>query len=217
MRKEQVIENVMKSGLIVVVRAQSAEEAYRITDACLEGGVKLIEITFTVKGAHHVIEELSKKYDEKDLILGAGTVMDEQTARTAILSGAQYIIAPHLDIPTVTMCHRYRVVAMPGCMTPREIAMATEAGVDIVKVFPGEVLGTQFIKAVKGPMPYLNLVVNGGVDENNAKDWIKAGACGVGVGGNITKFAKTGEYKKITATAKQILDSIRKAKEELNG
>jgi 2-dehydro-3-deoxyphosphogluconate aldolase/(4S)-4-hydroxy-2-oxoglutarate aldolase len=95
--------------------------------------------------------------------------------------------------------------------------MATEAGVDIVKVFPGEVLGTQFIKAVKGPMPYLNLVVNGGVDENNAKDWIKAGACGVGVGGNITKYAKTGEYHKITATAKQILNSIKEAKEALNG
>lgn len=217
MRKEQVIENVMKSGLIVVVRAQSAEEAYRITDACMEGGVKLIEITFTVKGAHHIIEELSNKYDEKDLILGAGTVMDEQTARIAILSGAQYIISPHLDLPTITMCHRYRVVGMPGCMTPREISMATEAGVDLVKVFPGEVLGQQFLKAVKGPMPYLNLVVNGGVDEHNAKDWIKAGACAVGVGGNITKYAKTGDYKKITATAKQILESIKAAKEELNG
>jgi 2-dehydro-3-deoxyphosphogluconate aldolase/(4S)-4-hydroxy-2-oxoglutarate aldolase len=212
MKKLQVIENVMKSGLIVVVRAQSAEEAYRITDACLEGGVKLIEITFTVDGAHRIIEELSKKYDEKDLILGAGTVMDEETARIAILSGAKYIIAPHLDLPTITMCHRYRVPAMPGCMTPREIVTATEAGVDIVKIFPGEVLGTKFIKAVKGPMPYLNLMVNGGVDENNAKDWIKAGACAVGVGGNITKYAKTGEYKKMTAIAGQILESIKQAK-----
>ncbi len=214
MRKEKVIENVMDSGLIVVVRADSAEQAYRITDACLEGGVKLIEITFTVKGAHHIIEDLSKRYDEKDLILGAGTVLDQETARIAILSGAQYIIAPHLDLDTVKMCNRYRVPAMPGCMTPREIALATEAGVDLIKVFPGEVLGTQFIKAVKAPMPFLNLIVNGGVDQYNAKDWIKAGACGVGVGGNITKYAKTGEYEKITQTAKAILDNIREAKGE---
>ncbi|MFA7672819.1 MAG: bifunctional 2-keto-4-hydroxyglutarate aldolase/2-keto-3-deoxy-6-phosphogluconate aldolase [Clostridia bacterium] len=214
MKKEQIIESVVKNGLIVVVRAESADQAYRITDACMEGGVKLVEITFTVKGAHHIIEELANRYNEKDLLLGAGTVLDAETARTAMLSGAQYIISPYFDLPTVTMCHRYRVPVMPGCMTPREIATATEAGVDLIKIFPGEILGPEFIKAVKSPMPFLNLVVNGGVDVDNAAGWIKAGACAVGVGGNITKFSKTGDYRKVTATAKEILAKIKEAKGE---
>ena len=156
MDKETVLQKIQEVGLVAVVRATSAEQAKRITDACIEGGVAAIEMTFTVPYAHKVIEEVAKAYDPKDIILGAGTVMDSETARIAILSGANYIVSPYFDPETVRLCNRYRVAGMPGCTTIKEVVNAMEAGADIIKVFPGEAFGPKIIKAIRAPFPRLN-------------------------------------------------------------
>ncbi len=137
MSRQELVTRIRDNGLVAVVRAESAEKAYRIIDACIEGGVAAIEITFTVPGAHKIIEDLASKYTSGDIILGAGTVLDPETARIAILSGAQYIVSPSINLDTIKLCNRYQVPSMPGAMTIREILDAMEAGADIIKIFPG--------------------------------------------------------------------------------
>ena len=138
MDKEIVITRLTDAGVVAVVRAENGEKAKRIADACMEGGVPAIELTFTVPMAHHVIEDLAKEYSDGSMILGAGTVLDSETARIAILSGAQYIVSPCFDLETVKLCNRYRIPCMPGAMTIKEVVTAMEAGADIVKVFPAK-------------------------------------------------------------------------------
>lgn len=212
MDKEKIITKICDSGIVAVVRANDAEQAVRIADACIEGGVPAIELTFTVPGAHHVIEELSKRYTPDQIILGAGTVMDPETARIAILSGAQYIVSPYFSLDTVKLCNRYRVACMPGAMTIKEVVEAMEAGADIVKLFPGELGGPKMIKAIRGPIPYAKIMPTGGVDVNNVADWIKAGAVAVGAGSSLTAGAKTGDYAAITATGREFVKRIREAR-----
>lgn len=212
MDKEKIITKICDSGIVAVVRANDAEQAVRIADACIEGGVPAIELTFTVPGAHHVIEELSKRYTPDQIILGAGTVMDSETARIAILSGAQYIVSPYFSLDTVKLCNRYRVACMPGAMTIKEVVEAMEAGADIVKLFPGELGGPKMIKAIRGPIPYAKIMPTGGVDVNNVADWIKAGAVAVGAGSSLTAGAKNGDYAAITATGREFVKRIREAR-----
>ena len=138
--KETIISRIRDCGIVAVVRAESSDQARRISDACLEGGVAAVEITFTVPGAHKVIEQLAATYSSGEMILGAGTVMDPETARIAILSGAQYVVSPYLNIDTVKLCNRYRIPVMPGAMTIKEVVEGMEAGADIIKIFPGELL-----------------------------------------------------------------------------
>jgi 2-dehydro-3-deoxyphosphogluconate aldolase/(4S)-4-hydroxy-2-oxoglutarate aldolase len=215
MDKERILTRIQDCGIVAVVRAESTDKAERIVDACMEGGVAAIELTFTVPHADKVIEELAKKYDENDIILGAGTVMDPATARIAMLSGAQYIVSPFLDIETLKMCNRYRVAMMPGIMTVREGVLAMENGADILKVFPGDLYGPKIIKDILGPIPYAKMMPTGGVDVNNVGEWIKAGAVAVGAGSSLTAGAKTGDYKKITETAKQFVENIKAARAEM--
>ncbi len=212
MDKEKIITKICDSGIVAVVRANDADQAMRIADACIEGGVPAIELTFTVPGAHHVIEELSKRYTPDQIILGAGTVMDSETARIAILSGAQYIVSPYFNLDTVKLCNRYRIACMPGAMTIKEVVEAMEAGADIVKLFPGEAGGPKMIKAIKGPVPYVKLMPTGGVDVDNVQDWIKAGAVAVGAGSALTAGAKTGDYAAITAKGREFVKRIREAR-----
>lgn len=212
MDKEKIITKICDSGIVAVVRASDAEQAVRIADACIEGGVPAIELTFTVPGAHHVIEELSKRYTPDQIILGAGTVMDSETARIAILSGAQYIVSPYFNLDTVKLCNRYRIACMPGAMTIKEVVEAMEAGADIVKLFPGESGGPKMIKAIKGPVPYVKLMPTGGVDVDNVAEWIKAGAVAVGAGSALTAGAKTGDYAAITAKGREFVKRIREAR-----
>lgn len=212
MKKEQVITRIRDTGLVAVVRAENEDSAVRITEACLKGGVPAIEITFTVPGAHKVIEALATRFNEKEIILGAGTVLDPETARIAILSGAKYVVSPSLNVETVKLCNRYRVACMPGAMTIREVLECMEAGADIVKVFPGELFGPQIIKAIKGPLPQAEIMPTGGVTVENAAEWIKAGAVALGAGGSLTAGAKTGDYDKITETAKRFIEKIREAR-----
>lgn len=208
MNKEQVISKIKENGLVAVVRAENTEKAIQITEACIEGGVASIELTFTVPFAHKVIEELAKRYTKGEIILGAGTVLDPETARIAVLSGSEYVVSPYLNIETVKLCNRYSVPVMPGVMTIKEAVEAMEAGADILKLFPGELFGPKFIKAIKGPLPYAQIMPTGGVDVNNAAEWIKAGAVALGAGSSLIG----GDYEKIVATAKEFIKNIRSAR-----
>lgn len=181
-KKQQVVSKIKEGGLVAVIRAENSEQAFRITDACIEGGVAAIEITFTVPGAHDVIKDLSRKYSSGEIIIGAGTVLDPETARAAILSGAQYVVSPCLNTETVKLCNRYQIPCMPGAMTVKEVVECMEAGADIVKVFPGELFGPAIIKAIRGPLPQAQLMPTGGVSLDNVSEWIKAGAVAVGAG-----------------------------------
>lgn len=212
MEKEQVISKLTETGLVAVVRADNADEAIRISDACLEGGCNAIELTFTVPGAHKVIEALAAKYPNGEMLLGAGTVLDSETARIAILSGANYVVSPAFNAEAAKLCNRYRVPYIPGCMTITEVLTAMEAGADIIKIFPADLFGPKIIKDIKGPLPQAKLMPTGGVDVSNVDQWIKAGAAAVGAGSSLTAGAKTGDYKKITEIAKEFIEKIKAAR-----
>ena len=214
MDKEKVITRITDVGVVAVVRAENSEKAIRIVDACIEGGIPAIELTFTVPKAHKVIEDLAAKYTSDQIILGAGTVMDSETARIAMLSGAEYIVSPYFDLETVKTCNRYRVPCMPGAMSIKEVVAAMEAGADIVKIFPGDLFGPKIIKDIKGPIPYAKMMPTGGVDVDNVDQWIKAGAVAVGAGSSLTAGAKTGDYKAITDTAKLFIERVKEAREK---
>ena len=187
MKKLSVMQKMINSGVIAVVRAENWKEALRIAESVKAGGIKAIEVTMTVPGALEAIEELSGTYTQEQLIIGAGTVLDAETARAAILAGAEFIVSPALNIDLVKMCNRYQKVSMPGAMSIGEIIEVMEAGGDFVKFFPGSAFGPEIIKAIKGPLPYAPLVPTGGVSLANIADWIKAGCEAVGIGGELTK------------------------------
>jgi len=209
--KIDVLEKIAASGLVAVIRAENPEQAARIAEACALVGVAALEITFTVPGASGVIEHLAKKISGQ-ILVGAGTVLDPETARIAILAGAQFVVSPALNPETARLCNRYQVPYMPGAGTIREVIEAMECGADIVKVFPGEILGPAFVKAVKGPLPQAQLMPTGGVSIENVSDWIKAGSVAVGVGGNLTAGARTGDFVSITQLARQFVEKIKEAR-----
>jgi len=212
LNSSEVISRIKNTGLVAVVRAKDSEQAIRITDACIEGGVAAIEITFTVPGAQKVINDLVNRYDSKEIIIGAGTVLDAETARIAILEGAQYVVSPYFNLDMVRLCNRYQIPVMPGVMSIKEIVEAMEAGAQILKAFPGEILGPGFIKAVRGPLPKVQIMPTGGVNVDNVADWIKAGAVAVGAGSSLTKGADSGNYKAIVDTAKLFIEKIIEAR-----
>lgn len=212
MEKEQVLQRIHDNGLVVVVRAETKEKAMKITEACIKGGASAIEITFTVPHADEIIKTLTSTYSEDQILIGAGTVLDSETARIAILSGAKFVVSPYFNADMVKLCHRYRIACMPGAMTIKEVVEALEAGADVVKIFPGELFGPKIIKAYKGPIPQARLMPTGGVDIDNVEDWIKAGAFAVGVGGSITKYAANDDYDKMTELCKLFLEKINSAK-----
>jgi 2-dehydro-3-deoxyphosphogluconate aldolase/(4S)-4-hydroxy-2-oxoglutarate aldolase len=209
--KIEVLRTITASGVVAVIRAESPDQAERIAEACALGGVAAVEITFTVPGASRAIEHLATKISGK-ILLGAGTVLDPETARIAILAGAHFVVGPALNPETARLCNRYQVPYMPGAGTIREVIEAMECGADIVKIFPGEILGPAFVKAVKGPLPQASLLPTGGVSLDNVAEWIKAGAVAVGVGGNLTAEAKTGDFASITRLARQFVEKIKEAR-----
>lgn len=207
MRKHEVLRRIEEVGVVAVVRAENSEQAKKIALACMAGGIDSIEITFTVPGAHKVIEALTEEFGDK-LLVGAGTVLDSETARIAILAGAKYIVSPGFDLETAKLCNRYQIPYMPGCMTITEMMRAMEAGADIIKVFPGSAFGPDFIKAVKGPLPQAVLMPTGGVSLDNVDQWIKNGCIAVGVGGNLTK----GSSEDMTKAAKEFVDKVKEVR-----
>jgi 2-dehydro-3-deoxyphosphogluconate aldolase/(4S)-4-hydroxy-2-oxoglutarate aldolase len=211
-RKQEVLSLIRETGFVAIVRAQNEDQALRITDACLAGGIRAIEITFTVPNADRVIKKLASQYKSGGLLLGAGTVLNPETAALALDSGAEYIISPCLNVKTVEFCVKRGVACMPGAMTVKEAVECMEAGADIVKIFPAELFGPAIIKAFKAPLPDLPLMPTGGVSLENVADWIKAGSEAVGVGGNLIAGAKTGNYAAITELAAKYLARIREAR-----
>ena len=212
MEKSEVLKRVAEVGLVPVIRAESKDEALQVVEAIGAGGVPLLEITMTVPGALAAIEAI-KKRDPK-AVVGAGTVLDPETARQVILAGATFIVAPTLNLATIEMCHRYDVAAMPGCFTPTEILTAWQAGADIVKVFPATALGPQFFKDIRGPLPQIKMMPTGGVSLTNAGDWIAAGAVAVGVGTALLDPQAIAEsrFDVIADNARTVVAAVAKAR-----
>lgn len=212
MKKYETLKALTDSGVVAVVRAESKEQGMKIVEACKAGGIKALEITLTVPGAVDIIKEVAAEYKGTDMIIGAGTVLDAESARACILAGAEYIVSPYFDLESAKLCNRYAVPYMPGVMTPKEVVTAMDAGVDILKVFPGNAFGPSIIKAFKGPIPQGNYMPTGGVSLDNVAEWIQNGAIAVGVGSVLTKGATTGDYEAVTETAKQFVAAVAKAR-----
>ena len=211
--KASYLKLLLDERIIPVVRAKSAEEAMRIVEAVKEGGINTMEITMTVPGAIEVMEKVAKKFGD-DVLLGAGTVLDNETARMSILAGAKFIVGPCLNVELIKTCRRYSKVVIPGAMTPTEILRAWEMGADIVKVFPaGNLGGPSYIKAVKAPLPQVLLNPTGGVNLGNAGDFIKAGASVISVGSALVdkKAVEEKKFEVITEKAKKFIEEIKRA------
>lgn len=202
MTKSEILLQLQKQKIAVVIRGKEKSDALKASQACINGGIKIIEVAYTNRKASEIIETLSEQYlDNQDVLIGAGTVLDAETARMAILAGAKFVVSPAFNFDTAKMCHLYAIPYLPGCMTLTEITTALEAGCDMVKLFPGGTLGQSFIKSIKAPLPQVNIMVTGGVNLNNAKDWFDAGASAIGIGGEFNELAAKGEFQKITEIA----------------
>jgi len=212
MHKLQILQKIINGGIVAVIRTETPEKAKKIVEAVKAGGILAIEVTMTVPDALDVIKEVAKYYKDSDVVLGVGSVLDAETARAAILAGAAYIVSPHLNPEVIKICNRYQITCMPGAMTVKEVVEAMELGADIIKVFPGEVLGPEVIKAIKAPLPQAPLMPTGGVSLENVQEWIKSGAVAVGVGSSLTKGAKTEDYELVTQTARQFVEKIKQAR-----
>nr|WP_071317879.1 bifunctional 4-hydroxy-2-oxoglutarate aldolase/2-dehydro-3-deoxy-phosphogluconate aldolase [Anaerobacillus isosaccharinicus] len=212
MQKSKILMDIVENGVVAVIRAESEEEAFLTASACVEGGIKAIEVTLTVPGATEVISSLTKKPEFKDLLVGAGSVLDSETARIAILAGAKYIVSPCFDKETAKLCNRYQVPYMPGCMTITEMKTAMEYGAEIIKLFPGNNYTPSIVKSIKGPLPQVSIMPTGGINLNNAAEWIKSGAVAIGIGSDLAKPAKLGDYKEVTGLAKQYCDLVKEAR-----
>lgn len=213
MKKLDILTRLKKAGVIAVVRGETKEEALSACQAIVKGGLKGLELTFTVPQADQVIKELLSIYkDQKDVVIGAGTVLDAVTARLAILAGAEYIVSPCFDKETAELCNLYQIPYLPGCMTIDEMKTALKSGVDIVKLFPGSAYGPSIVTAFKAPMPQLNIMPTGGVSLDNMKDWFDAGVITVGVGGNLLAPAATGDFDKVTEVAQQYVAKLQEIK-----
>ena len=215
MKKEQVLSKMKEDCLVAVVRAKDLEQGEKVVDAIIAGGINFIEITMTMDEGNPVefIAKMAEKYrDNKDVVIGAGTVLDPETARAVILAGANYVVSPGLNADTIRMCNRYRVPMLPGVMTPTEAITALECGCDVIKIFPGNIMGPAAISSFKGPLPQGEFMPSGGVDVDNVDKWIKAGAYAVGTGSSLTKGAKTGDFAAVTAKAQEFVKAVAAAR-----
>ena len=205
------IQHILDVRLIPVVRASSAAEAASIVEAIRAGGLSILEITMTVPGALRVIENVADQYGDQ-ILLGAGTVLDPETARAVILAGAEFVVTPSLKQSTIEVCKRYSKVVIPGALTPTEVVTAWEAGADFVKIFPCDnVGGPKYIKALKGPFPQIDLIPTGGVNLNTAAEFLAAGAAALAVGSELVdkKALASGDFARITDNAKKFLEVLR--------
>ena len=217
MTAQQILAAITKIGLVPVVRTASAETALLSVEAIYNGGVRAAEVTMTVPGALKALEKLADKFGDK-LVLGAGTVLDPETARSCMLAGAQFFVTPNLKLATIEMAKRYSTVICAGALTPTEVLTAWEAGADVVKVFPANAVGgPKYIKALKGPLPHIEMIPTGGVNLETAGEFLKAGACAVAVGGELidARLIKENRYDEMEARARQYLAVIAKVREEM--
>ena len=211
--KQDILQTIVDCGVVAIVRLNDSSQLARVGEAIQAGGLNVIEFTMTTPGALRIIEEWTRAQAGK-VLLGAGTVLDPETARAAILAGAEFIVSPSTNRAVIEMCNRYGKVVMPGAYTPTEIVAAMEMGANLVKLFPASSLGPSYIKAIRGPLPEARIVPTGGVNLQNAGEFIRAGAAALAVGGELVNNAivERGEFTKITDTARQFREEVRKAR-----
>ncbi|WP_173915497.1 bifunctional 2-keto-4-hydroxyglutarate aldolase/2-keto-3-deoxy-6-phosphogluconate aldolase [Halobacillus sp. Marseille-Q1614] len=203
MNKLHTLQTLQDEKLVAVIRGETSEEAEKITEGAYAGGIKIMEITYTVPNASQLIEKLAGD-KERDWVIGAGTVLDEVTARMAILAGARFIVAPNFNLNVAKLCNRYQIPYIPGCYTVNEVVEAMEAGADVIKIFPGNTISPSGIKAIKGPLPQANIMPSGGVSADNLNEWLEKGAVAVSVGGSLYKD----DFEDIKASAEELVQKL---------
>ncbi len=213
MSRDRTIARILESGIVAVVRSETSEPLLKVAKALAEGGVTAIEVTFTVPGAIEVIRQVSHELGDS-IALGAGTVLDPETARAAILAGAEFIVAPTLNHEVIRLCRRYDKAVMPGALTPTEVLSAWESGADVVKVFPADLGGPAYLRALHGPLPQIRLMPTGGVDLTTAEKFLKAGACCLGVGSALVepRAVAAGDFGRIRDLAAQFCAIVRQCR-----
>ena len=209
----EILERLVGAGIVAVIRAQSSAHLMSVAEAIKQGGVDCIEVTMTTPNALHVISEVSEKYGD-EVLIGVGSVLDSETARAAILAGAQFVVGPTFDPRVIEISHRYDRPVVPGCFTPTEIANAWSAGADLVKLFPATAVGPQYIRDILGPLPQVRIVPTGGVDLQNAGDFIKAGAAALAVGSAMVdkQAVADGRFDVVTETARKFVEAVNAAR-----
>lgn len=213
--KAQQLQHVLDRGIVAILRAPSGELLADVAEALYESGIDIIEVTFTVPGILEILNQVQKRLGNK-VLLGAGSVLDTETARAAILAGAEYIVSPTTNVDVIKLCQRYGKLVMPGALTPTEVLTAWEAGADIVKVFPADVGGPAYMKALHGPMPQIRLMPTGGVNLDTLESFVKAGACAVGLGTALVEkeAVQTGNLSRIRDLAVQYVELMQKVRAE---
>jgi len=201
MDKHSIIHQITEAKVVAVIRGQDAEEAIQLSKAAVEGGIRAIELTYTTPQIEGVFKELQNT----DALLGAGSVLDSETARHAILAGARFIVSPYFAEDVALLCNRYGIPYMPGCMTIREMAMALEAGCDVLKLFPANHFEPSFIKSVNGPLPNVRIMPTGGINLDNMKEWLHAGAVATGIGSDLNKAYQSGGYEAVVELSKKYM------------
>ena len=211
MTRETTLNRILEGGIVAVVRSESPEQVVKVVQALAEGGVTAAEITFTVPDALEVIRRVRKELGDS-IVLGAGSVLDPETARAALLAGAEYIVAPSTNLEVIRLCRRYGKVVMPGALTPTEVVAAWEAGADVVKIFPSDLGGPPYLKALRAPLPQIRMMPTGGVDLSTAEAFLKAGACCLGVGSSLVepKAIAAGDFGRLRDLAAQFSTVVRK-------
>ena len=213
MNKHEQLSQIGARGIVAVIRAASGELLADVAEALLAGGVEIMEITFTVPRAHEVLRRVAERLSGR-ILLGAGTVLDAETARTALLEGAEFIVSPTVKLDVIRICRRYDKLVMPGALSPTEVLTAWEAGADVVKIFPSDVTGPQYLKALAGPFPEVRLMPTGGVTLQSAGEFLRAGAFALGVGGSLVdpQAVASGDLAKIESLARQFVEVVRKTR-----
>ncbi|WDI43130.1 bifunctional 4-hydroxy-2-oxoglutarate aldolase/2-dehydro-3-deoxy-phosphogluconate aldolase [Bremerella sp. P1] len=211
MPREATVQKISSTGIVAVIRADNGEILADVTQALIDGGVTAIEVTFTVPKAHKVLEYVADRFGDQ-IELGAGTVLDAETARIAILAGAEFIVSPIVDLPTIEISHRYDKAMMAGALTPTEVVRAWQAGSDVVKIFPSDLTGPSYLKSLKGPLPQVRMMPTGGVNLDTAEAFLKAGACALGVGGSLVEKSaiESGNMDRIRDLAKQYVEIVQR-------
>lgn len=213
MSRHEDLSRVLNSGIVAVIRSTSGEQLVEVAKALYEGGVDVLEVTFTVPRALEIIAEVRKSLGDK-VLLGAGTVLDPETARAAFLAGAEFLVAPTVNLDVIRLGNRYDKLVMPGAFTPTEILTAWEAGAQVIKVFPADIGGPAYLKTLHGPLPQVRLLPTGGVNLQTIGDFLKAGACAVGLGGALVepKAVQAGDMARITALSQQYVELVRQTR-----
>lgn len=211
------LRRVLNTGIVAIIRAPSGELLVDVAEALSAGGIDVMEVTFTIPGAIRVLEQVSEKLGDR-VLLGAGTVLDTETARAAILAGAEFIVSPSTNIDVIGVCKRYSKLSMPGAFTPTEVIAAWQAGADIVKIFPSDVHGPKYLKALRGPYPQVRMMPTGGVTLETAADFLKAGACALGIGGSLVEARALADrdLTRIETLSRRFVDAVRQARESLH-